>query len=515
MRPLSPTTEALSTNKSGHGHAAGLYSSKIVPLKKPGKYRGVEENDNPDELIPDISGNLSKYGKKEDDDKDDDELEAEEEKKQQMKKAKAVPFCDTLKFNMTIGVFIFVNMIFIGLEQDLGYKFTAEDDKTLTPVQRVEKRLTWYILENVFCFVFLVEMLMRMQVYKWKYFYDSWNVLDFCLVMSAVVDTYVLTFIGGSGKVKMLTSLRVVRMLRLVRFVRMLRMFKELWLIVNGLLNSMKTLGWVGLLLGCLLYVFAIFLTNQVGQNHEMYLGQNSYDDEEWPYDVYFGTVPRSMLTLFQILTLDSWCDHIARHIIHKQPYMAVFFVFFLFVTTFGLMNIIVGVIVENTLGAANQTDVKFDKEQERFRKKILQDLHVLFQLSDTDGSGRITRREFQAACRNPKVLEKLDALGLALSETDTLFHLLDPTKRDSIDLSDFITTVKQLIGGAKQKDIVQVGLAVDTLMRRIDSFEYKFSSIVTEVNGLSRMTGDFLRDTLQPGMGFNASTTTNSTSFR
>merc|ERR1719345_437546 len=153
-------------------------------------------------------------------------------------------------------------------------------------------------------------------------------------------------------------------------------------------------------------------------------------------------------------------------------------------------------------------TEARMERDQEKTRKKTLAELHILFQLSDTDGSGRISRREFQAACRNPKVLEKLENLGLLLNETDTLFNLLDPTRKGSIDLADFITTYKQLIGGAKQKDIVQVGLAVETLTKRLDSLDSKFTGIENEVAGLARMTGDFLRDTLQPIIGFDASRT-------
>jgi voltage-gated sodium channel len=477
-------------------------------MSKQTKYAAAED------LIDDISGTLSKYGKEEPEVHRDDEDREARAKDNANVEVMAMPFVETLRFNMMIGVVIFVNMICIGLEQDIGYKFTEEDNQNMSPVTRIQKRLTWYVMENLFCVIFLVEMLMRMKLHRWKYFNDSWNCLDFCLVMSALVDTYILSFVGSGGKVRMLTALRVVRMLRLVRFVRMLRMFKELWLIVNGLLNSMKTLGWVGLILCCLLYVFAIFLTNQVGQNDEMYLAKESWDGDEWPHLVYFGSVPRSMLTLFQIMTLDGWSDYIVRHIVHKQPYMAVFFVFFLFLTTYGLMNIIVGVIVENTLGAASMADSRNDRDQEKYRKKILADLHVLFQLSDTDGSGRMDRREFQAACRNPKVLEKLENLGLLLDETDTLFNLLDPTRKGSIDLTEFITTCKQLIGGAKQKDIVQVGLSVETMAKRLDSLDSKFTSIENEVGRLAGMTGDFLRDVLQPIIGFDSTKTNVGTSF-
>merc|ERR1711934_228636 len=159
-------------------------------------------------------------------------------------------------------------------------------------------------------------------------------------------------------------------------------------------------------------------------------------------------------------------------------------------------------------------TDQRNERDQEKSRKKTLQDLNMLFQTADTDGSGKLSKREFQAACKQPKVLEKLENLGLLLDETDTLFNLLDPTRKGSIDLTEFITTCKQLIGGAKQKDIVQVGLSVETMAKRLDALDSKFTGIENEVGRLAGMTGDFLRDVLQPIIGFDSTKTNVGTSF-
>ncbi len=83
-------------------------------------------------------------------------------------------------------------------------------------------------------------------------------------------------------------------------------MFHELWLLVSGLVGSVKTLLWVGLLLTGVVYASAIFLTSEVG-HHPGYEREVSYDGSTWQVKEYFGTVPRSMLTLWQITTLDSW----------------------------------------------------------------------------------------------------------------------------------------------------------------------------------------------------------------
>merc|ERR1719502_2440890 len=107
--------------------------------------------------------------------------------------------------------------------------------------------------------------------------------------------------------------------------VRLIPAFRDLWLLVGGLANSLKALAWVGIVLVCVLYVFAIFVTTEVGKNDTLYYGP-SYDGEVWPHKAYFGTVPRSMFTLFQVMA-------------------------------FGLMNLVVGIIVENTLAAASVAD--------------------------------------------------------------------------------------------------------------------------------------------------------------
>merc|ERR1719316_267405 len=81
-----------------------------------------------------------------------------------------------------------------------------------------------------------------------------------------------------------------------------------------------------------------------------------------WDYQVYFGTVPASMYTLFQMVTLENWADGVARHVVSNQPMMALFFLVFLLLTTFGLLNLVVGVIVENTLTAAANNEEKIKK---------------------------------------------------------------------------------------------------------------------------------------------------------
>merc|ERR1719428_2251090 len=191
-----------------------------------------------------------------------------------------------------------------------------------------------------------------------------WNVTDFILVMMALID-WILGLMQASGSLKSFSVLRVIRMMRLVRLIRLLKVFKELWLVVSGLMDSMRTLGWVSVLLILFVYVCGIFTTMSVGHNADVYSDYKLLSGG-WDHEEYFGTVARSMYTLFQILTLESWSSGIARHVVTNQPELTAFFLLFLMFTHYGLLNIVVGVIVENTLAAARMNEEKLRQFQDK-----------------------------------------------------------------------------------------------------------------------------------------------------
>merc|ERR1712139_94009 len=279
--------------------------------------------------------------------------------------------------------------------------------------------------------------------------------------------------------------------------------FRDLWLLVGGLANSLKALAWVGIVLICVLYVFAIFVTTEVGKNDTLYYGP-SYDGEVWPHKAYFGTVPRSMFTLFQVMTLDGWCDDIVRHIVFRAPFMGVLFVLFLMVTAFGLMNLVVGIIVENTLAAASVADALTVQEEGNKKLSAIDRLNSLLGLADTAHTGELSWEELQAATQSAAIKKLLDVIGLQIDEAMELFMLLDHEKRGRVELKRLVDTFRQLIGGARKRDIVQVEITVGTLAQRLDSLEGKFSGIESEVETLTNLTDEFLHTTVRALCGYD-----------
>jgi voltage-gated sodium channel len=164
--------------------------------------------------------------------------------------------------------------------------------------------------------VFVVEILARLYVLRGAFFRDGWNVFDFIVVGIALAP--------ATGAFAVLRALRVLRLLRLITAVPTLQR------VVNGLVASLPGMGSIVVLIALIYYVCAVIATNLYG--------------DEFPQ--LFGTLPRSLFTLFTIMTLEGWVDGIVRPIMQTRPYAWLFFIPFIIGTTFMVLNLFIGVIV-------------------------------------------------------------------------------------------------------------------------------------------------------------------------
>merc|ERR1719388_523602 len=105
------------------------------------------------------------------------------------------------------------------------------------------------------------------------YIEDNWNRLDALLVCLSVLDVWIISLATGGGEsgMQQLSILRLLRILRIMRMVRLLRAFKELWVILKGILDSFKTMFWISLLLFLVLYTCSILCVPVIGGAGDMY----------------------------------------------------------------------------------------------------------------------------------------------------------------------------------------------------------------------------------------------------
>ena len=180
-------------------------------------------------------------------------------------------------------------------------------------------------LDHFILGVFVVEISAKLYAYRWRFFRDPWNVFDFLIVTIALIP--------ASGPLAVLRSLRILRVLRLISMVPRLRF------VVEALLHAIPGIASIAALLVLLYYVFAVMATGLFGDEHP----------------AWFGTIGKSMYTLFQIMTLESWSMGIVRPVMETHPYAWLFFIPFILIATFTMLNLFIAIIV-NTMQTMHNT---------------------------------------------------------------------------------------------------------------------------------------------------------------
>ncbi len=183
------------------------------------------------------------------------------------------------------------------------------------------------LIDRTLLAVFVAEILVKLYAFRAGFFRNPWNLFDFAVVGVALIPS--------SGP---LTVLRVLRVLRLISMVPRFRF------VVESLLRAIPGILSIAGLLAIVFYVAAVMATGLFGARFP-----------EW-----FGGIGESMYTLFQVMTLESWSMGIARPVIDVFPWAWVFFVTFILVSTFTMLNLFIAIIVSTM-----QSMVEEQKEEE------------------------------------------------------------------------------------------------------------------------------------------------------
>ncbi|MEO9515022.1 MAG: ion transporter [Paracoccaceae bacterium] len=205
--------------------------------------------------------------------------------------------------NFILAVIIF-NAIILGLETS----------KSVMSVAGVLISL----LDRLCLAVFILEIALKLFAHRTRFFRNGWNVFDFVIVGIALMP-------GAAG-------LSVLRALRILRVLRAISIAPSLRRVVEGFVTALPGMGSVFLLMTLIFYIGAVMATKLFGETFA-----------DW-----FGTIGLSAYSLFQIMTLESWSMGIVRPVMEVYPLAWVFFVPFIMVTTFAVVNLLVGLIVNS-----------------------------------------------------------------------------------------------------------------------------------------------------------------------
>ena len=221
---------------------------------------------------------------------------------------KLASFLESRSVTIFITTLILINAVTLGIETDRETAF------------KYSRVLDW--MDLTILMIFSAEIFLKLYVYRLRFFHLGWNVFDLAIVGIAWLPT--------SGALTVLRTLRILRVLRLISVVpQMRRVVSAIGYSIPGMISVVSVLSLI-------FYVSAVLATKLFG----------AYPDpnmQEW-----FGTIGASSYTLFQIMTLESWSMGVVRPTMELFPWAWAFFLPFIIITSFAVLNFFIGIIVDS-----------------------------------------------------------------------------------------------------------------------------------------------------------------------
>lgn len=241
-------------------------------------------------------------------------------------RAKAAKIIETKVFTYFITAVILINAVTLGLETDLGL------------MERHGHIL--HMLDQIALTIFVIEIVFKLFAYRLSFFRNGWNVFDFTIVGIALLPAV--------GPLSVLRALRILRVLRLVSVVPQMRR------VITALLSAIPGMASIMAVLVIIFYVSAVLATKLFG------LTTPDPNIQEQ-----FGSIMASMYTLFQVMTLEGWSEEVVRPVMEYHPYAWLFFIPFIIFTSFAVLNLFIGIIVD-AMNMMHETEKGYDGPERR-----------------------------------------------------------------------------------------------------------------------------------------------------
>eukprot|EP00931_Biecheleriopsis_adriatica_P118330 TRINITY_DN93767_c0_g1_i1.p1 TRINITY_DN93767_c0_g1~~TRINITY_DN93767_c0_g1_i1.p1 ORF type:complete len:627 (+),score=133.73 TRINITY_DN93767_c0_g1_i1:143-2023(+) len=377
-------------------------------------------------------------------------------------------------FEAATMVFILLNALAIAADTDYTARFGKPDNLYQGPV-------FFIIAELTFSIYFSSELIIRFlgMRRKKRCFTDSWFIFDFFLVLLMDVETFILPFIASENSpLTMLSILRLLRLLRVSRMAKLMKTFPELMLIVKGLAAAIRAVGWTGVLLLMILFVWSIVFTSVYHQ------GTKTDEEVMSHIEEFFGNMSKSMFSLIIMGTLLDDVTNCSNRIRQSGNLaMLAVFIVFIVLSSFMMLNMLLGILVEVVANTAEGE--KRDEKNITVRKAMIATVNDL-----GAGTGGVTKDIFLQMSEDPKVLNHMKELDIKSKHFQSFAKLLyengeddEESKQDitlcgedivsvlfrlqpgtALNFSDLASTEKALLEQRKQ------------MKRRLSELEYKLS---------------------------------------
>lgn len=284
--------------------------------------------------------------------------------------------------------------------------------------------------------VYVTEMGCRLFVLRCAFYQSKQNVFDFLIVG---LDTLLEIMNATVGELPSLSVLRVFRMLRIVRVIRTMMVFRELYLMLMGLVSALRAIFFAIILIGLLLTMWSILAVDFVHPRNMELENEGWYTNcERCPRA--FATVMAANITFIKyIIAGDSWSETCVP-LIEEYPATSLVLMPALLSVQLGLMNLIIAVIVDK----AAETHRNDDELLQTIRKEEFDAVSVrlvsVFSQLDTDESGSMTCKELMEGYdTSPKFAEILTLMDIGRDDLELVFQIMDKDCSGEVTYEEFV----------------------------------------------------------------------------
>jgi len=199
------------------------------------------------------------------------------------------------------------------------------------------------IIDYVCLGIFIVELLLKLVAYGGKFFTDGWNWFDLIIIVSSLVSG--LAFLRVLRVFRVFRVFRSLKALKGIKAMRLVSSLDKLRMIIEAIVKSIPGISWTAVLLLLVYYIFGLIGVDLFGT----------------VFPDWFGSLGKALYTLFQVMTLESWSMGISRPVMEAFGWAWIYFVSFVLISSFIIMNVVVGIVVN----AISEVQEQLTKERE------------------------------------------------------------------------------------------------------------------------------------------------------
>jgi len=362
----------------------------------------------------------------------------------------------------TVMAVIMANSVFIGF-------------CTQYAVENLQNQTTLQIQVAEFSFhgFYILELLLRLWVWKCRFFIGKewrWNIFDFFMAMSAVLDIYVFVLTDDEAvNITFIRTFRLLKAVKVLRMVRVLRFFRELRLMMCSIVGSLASLAWSLVMLIAVMYLGALVFV----QAATPVLAEPGDVDPDTIKRMlkYWGGIYTGISTIWMAISGgNDWFELAEPLKSISELYFLIFELFIAFMVL-AVLNILTGIFVEHAMQASSgdRDNIVWQHQQEH--ESFFQDVRQIFLEIDTEDLGVIRWEQFKEHMADPKLEAYFLALDIDAKDAAFFFKLLSGNHLDAgVNFDMFFNGCQRLKGSARMMDVQALACQIKVLFAQVET---------------------------------------------